>query len=350
MNRPYKDFKYGYVVDFADIEAEFKKTNQAYFDELQTEFGDELKGYENLFISEEKINLEIDSINSFLFKYETENIEVFSKQISEILDKKELNEIQKILISARELYNVIRISDKAHMLDKLNFKNINHMYNEVSNRISLINQREILENKVDNNAILNFALEDLIFSFKKIKEEELVISDQYKNILRKTRESLISNYDVKDFKFIFLRDELKRLFGKKDLSDISETDMNENIDNLTSIYNKSKEINRKNEMLKLKYDNDAKYARIHKRLMEKDPLTNNEIKLFEALKSLKKRTDDELLNNSNLLENETYVKKMISRLIIEEFNNNFKFDIDASKTELLNNLVTQEYMNELHGF
>lgn len=349
VNRPYKDFRYGYVVDFADIEAEFKKTNQAYFDELQTEFGDELKGYENLFKTEEQINLEIEKINSFLFRYETDNIEVFSKQISEISDKKELNEIQKMLISARELYNVIRISDKSYMLDKLNFKNINHMYNEVSNRISLINQREIIENKIDNNAILNFALEDLIFSFKKIKEEELIISDQYKNILRKTRESLISNFDVKDFNFISLRDELQRLFGKKDLSDISESDMNENIDNLTSIYNKSKELNRKNELLKLKYDNDAKYARIHKRLMEKDPLTDNEIKLFEALKSLKKRTDDELLNNSNLLENETYVKKMISRLIIEEFNNNYKLDIDVSKTELLNNLVTQEYMNEHHG-
>ena len=316
---------------------------------MQTEFGDELKGYENLFKTEEQINLEIEKINSFLFRYETDNIEVFSKQISEISDKKELNEIQKMLISARELYNVIRISDKSYMLDKLNFKNINHMYNEVSNRISLINQREIIENKVDNNAILNFALEDLIFSFKKIKEEELVISDQYKNILRKTRESLISNFDVKDFNFISLRDELQRLFGKKDLSDISESDMNENIDNLTSIYNKSKELNRKNEMLKLKYDNDAKYARIHKRLMEKDPLTDNEIKLFEALKGLKKRTDDELLNNSNLLENETYVKKMISRLIIEEFNNNYQLDIDVSKTELLNNLVTQEYMNEHHG-
>jgi len=349
VNRPYKDFRYGYVVDFADIEAEFKKTNQAYFDELQTEFGDELKGYENLFKTEEQINLEIEKINSFLFRYETDNIEVFSKQISEILDKKELNEIQKMLISARELYNVIRISDKSYMLDKLNFKNINHMYTEVSNRISLINQREIIENKVDNNAILNFALEDIIFSFKKIKEEELVISDQYKNILRKTRESLVSNFDVKDFNFISLRDELQRLFGKKDLSDISESDMNENIDNLTSIYNKSKELNRKNEMLKLKYDNDTKYARIHKRLMEKDPLTDNEIKLFEALKSLKKRTDDELLNNSNLLENETYVKKMISRLIIEEFNNNYKLDIDVSKTEFLNNLVTQEYMNEHHG-
>ena len=88
VNRPYKDFRYGYEVDFADIEAEFKKTNQAYFDELQTEFGDSWKGYENLFKTEEQINLEIEKINSFLFRYETDNIEVFSKQILKFQIKK----------------------------------------------------------------------------------------------------------------------------------------------------------------------------------------------------------------------------------------------------------------------
>ena len=34
VNRPYKSFRYGYVVDFADIRAEFDKTNKALFDEL----------------------------------------------------------------------------------------------------------------------------------------------------------------------------------------------------------------------------------------------------------------------------------------------------------------------------
>lgn len=35
VNRTYKDFRYGYVVDFADIRKEFDATNKAYFDELQ---------------------------------------------------------------------------------------------------------------------------------------------------------------------------------------------------------------------------------------------------------------------------------------------------------------------------
>ncbi|HNW55851.1 MAG TPA: DEAD/DEAH box helicase family protein, partial [bacterium] len=45
VNRPYQDFRYGYVVDFADIRKEFDATNKAYFEELQDELGDEIKTY-----------------------------------------------------------------------------------------------------------------------------------------------------------------------------------------------------------------------------------------------------------------------------------------------------------------
>ncbi len=37
------------------------------------------------------------------------------------------------------------------------------------------------------------------------------------------------------------------------------------------IYEKGKELERKNQLLKAKYENDEKYSRLHKRLMEKDP-------------------------------------------------------------------------------
>ena len=36
VNRPYKGYHYGYVVDFANIKDEFDKTNKAYFDEKET--------------------------------------------------------------------------------------------------------------------------------------------------------------------------------------------------------------------------------------------------------------------------------------------------------------------------
>lgn len=47
VNRTYKDFRYGYVVDFADIRKEFDKTNKDYFDELQSELGNEIEHYSN---------------------------------------------------------------------------------------------------------------------------------------------------------------------------------------------------------------------------------------------------------------------------------------------------------------
>ncbi len=49
VNRTYKKFKYGFVVDFADISKEFDATNKAYFEELQNELGDEMESYSSLF-------------------------------------------------------------------------------------------------------------------------------------------------------------------------------------------------------------------------------------------------------------------------------------------------------------
>lgn len=76
-----------------------------------------------------------------------------------------------------------------------------------------------------------------------------------------------------------------------------------------------RELERKNQLLKAKYDNDEKYARLHKRLMEKDPLTDSESKLFEALKGLKKDIDEQILQNAKILENESFIEKMMMRLV-----------------------------------
>ena len=97
VNRPFEKLEYGYVVDFADIEKEFEKTNRNYFEELQNELGDETETYSNLFKSNKEIEDEIDLINRELFNYDINNAEIFSSQISEITNKKELITIVKAL-------------------------------------------------------------------------------------------------------------------------------------------------------------------------------------------------------------------------------------------------------------
>lgn len=349
VNRTYKDFKYGFVVDFADIQKEFDKTNQDYFNELQSELGDDLEHYTALFKSEEDIHKEIQSIKEVLFQYNTENMEIFCKQLEQISDKRQIQQIVKALNQSKSLYNLIRLSGNFELLEKLDFTKLNVLAREAYNRLALINTKEALENKVDASNLLNEALEDVIFSFIKVKEEEMVIADELKNILRKTREGLGGNFDQKDPQFVSLKEELERLFNKKNLNEVTKEDMESNIESLNKIYAEAKELNRKNQLLKAKYDNDEKYARLHKRLSEKDPLTDSELKLFEALSGLKQSVDEELLKNTKLLENENYVEKLMRRLIVTEFKKNQHIDIDIDDTKRVQRLLLKEYMNEFYG-
>jgi type I restriction enzyme R subunit len=349
VNRTYKDFRYGYVVDFADIKSEFDKTNRAYFDELQSELGDEFEHYSNLFKSPEEIKEEISQIKDALFHFDTLNAENFSQQISQIEDRGQMLAITKALNNAKSLYNLIRMAGHYELLERLDFQKLSVLSREANNHLALINRKEALESGTDTSNLLNVALEEILFKFTKISEEEMILADQLKDILRKTREKLGGNFDQQDPVFISLKEELERLFKKKNLNEITQDEMNANIESLEVIYSKAKELERKNQLLQAKYDNDAKYARLHKRLMEKDPLTDSESKLFEALNDLKKVVDIQILQNANLLDNESFVERMCMRLVIDQFKTKHHIDLDPAKTKRINAMVVKEYMNEYLG-
>lgn len=349
VNRTYKTHKYGYVVDFADIQKEFDKTNQDYFNELQSELGDEMEHYSNLFKSSEEITEEIEEIKDILFKYNTENATVFGEQISEINERSEIRELAKALNNTKELYNLIRLSGNFELLEKLDFRKLTVLARLTNERLALINTKLALENNVETENILNTALEDVIFAFTKVKEEEMVLADDLKNILQKTREMLGGNFDPRDPIFVSLREELERLFKKKNLSEVTKEEMEANIKALNDIYDKAKKLERENQLLKAKYDYDAKYARIHKRLIEKNPLTDNERKLFEALKGLKTDIDKEILQNSKILENESYVERIVMRLVVNQFKNKQHIEINTADVKRINRIIVKEYINEYNG-
>ncbi|MDO5980927.1 type I restriction endonuclease subunit R [Flavivirga spongiicola] len=349
VNRTYKDYRYGFVVDFADIKAEFDKTNKDYFEELQDVLGDEMEHYSNIFKSKEEIQEEIADIKEILFHFDTQNAEIFSQQISEISDRKKMLGLVKALGNAKSLYNLIRLFRHFELLEKIDFKKLSLLYREANNHLQLLNQKEALENDIDTTNLLNVALEDVIFMFNKVGEEELILADQLKDTLRKTREELASNFDKKDPEFVSLYEELERLFKKKKLNEVTQDEMKANIGALREIHAKILELNRQNRLLQAKYDNDPKYCRIHKRLIEKGGLTKRESQLFEALQSVKNEADLQVIQNSRLLQNEGYLDKMMIKLVINQFvkQNNIKLNPETSK--FINNLVVQEYTNEFHG-
>ncbi|WP_286393341.1 type I restriction endonuclease subunit R [Pseudanabaena mucicola] len=348
VNRPYQDFRYGFVVDFADIRKEFDATNKAYFDELQAELGDELEHYSNLFKSKEEIESEIAEIEDVLFRYDTANAEIFSQQISQIQDRETVLALKKVLGNAKSLYNLIRLTGHYELLEKLDFQKLGDLYREASNRLDAINLSARLESGVDVTNLLNEALEDVIFSFVKVGEEELVLADKLKNTLRRTREALADNFDKTDPKFVKLKDELERLFKQKKLSEVSQEEMNANIASLNKIYEKIKELNRQNNLLKAKYDHDPKYVRLHKRLVEWGKLSATERKICEVLLGVKVDADGFVLQNTKILNNEVYFSKEMIRLLIAQFTQQ-KIKLNAETSTYINNLVVKEYMNEFNG-
>ncbi len=311
VNRPYKDFRYGYVVDFADIRKEFDATNKAYFEELQAELGDELEHYSNLFKSTEEITREIEAIKDILFRFDTQNSEHFSQQISQIQDRATVQALKKALADARSLYNLIRMQGDYGLLQQLDFQKLNQLYRETCNHLDLLNLKESIESNADTSNLLNIALEDVLFMFTKVREEEL-----------------------------------ERLFKKKKLNEVTQEEMTANIGALNQIYEQVKELNRQNNQLKAKYHGDPKYTRIHKRLLERGLLFETERRIFEALTGVKQQADEQVLQNTQLLANESYFERMMMPMVIGEFQTrrNIKLNPDASR--MINRLVVTEYMNE----
>jgi type I restriction enzyme R subunit len=347
VNRPYKNSLYGYVVDFIDISKEFDATNKAYFDELQAELGDEFENYSHLFKTTEEITQEIEEIKDILFRFDLENTEIFSQQVSQIQDRASVLALKKALSDARSLYNLIRLQGKYEILKQLDFQKLNQLYYETSNHLNLLNLKRSIESSTDTTNLLNEALENTLFLFTKVGEKELVLADKLKNILRKTREALIDNFDQQDPKFITLKEELERLFKKKKLNEVTQKEMNAHIEELNTIHEKAKELNRQNNLLRIKYHGDVKYSRTHKRLLERGTPPITERQIFGSLSDIKQEADNLVLQNTQLLKNENYFDRMMMPLVIEKFQKNCKTTtLSTNNFHTINSLVVTEYINE----
>lgn len=348
VNRPYKKFRYGFVVDFADIRKAFDKTNKAYFDELQLELGDEIGNYSNLFKSKEEIEDEINDIKKKLFEYDLLNAEIFSQQISEIKDKQILLGIKKALEGAKNLYNIIRLYGHFELLEKVDFKKLTQLYNETARHVDLINLKNSIQTNNETTNLLNVALEDILFMFRKVSEGELVIADKLKDTLKKTREALALNFDQKEPEFISLYEELKRLFDNKNLDEITQEEMTQNIQSLQVIFEKITELNRRNNLLKAKYNDDPKFAKTHKRIMENDNILEQEREVFNTLMEIKTQADNKILINERILENESFFDQLMRKTVIEGIDKT-GIKLNRESTQFINNCLVKEYLNEYQG-
>lgn len=345
VNRPYKTFRYGYVVDFADIRSEFDKTNKAYFEELQAELGDEFEKYRNIFKSQEEIEQDLKSIQDKLFLYATDNAELFSQQITALDDKGELLSLRQALDTYKELLNIMKLFGYDELAKKFSMERLHAMLTEVNNRISIINLKQNMQKSEDMTELLNTALDQVEFHFRKVSESEMVIADQFQDILEKTRRELERSLDPKDPEYVSLLDELKRIFKKKNIEELTADEMKEHIQDLERIRKAAAQQNLRDQMLCYKYGNDAKYMRTHKRLKVSPPPIGADSVIFDVLMGVKAAVDQKVLKNQRMMDNHAFFSQEIMPSIIQSCRKS-GVNPTLDQVKLIDQCISTEYFAE----
>lgn len=346
VNRPYKGYHYGYVVDFANIKDEFDKTNKAYFAELQSELGDEVQNYSNIFKSKEDIEKDLNEVKNQLFLYDTSNVVSFINQINAIDDKKQLLDLRQALENYKAMYNLVRLYGYEDLYEHFNVENAIKCLNEVNNRISIVNLKNSIDSSEDMTQVLNMALDQIDFQFRKIKEEELLIADAFRDTLEKTRREIVDRcLDPKDPEYISLLDELKRVFKNKNIEELTADEMRHMMDELDSLKKKAEKRNLADRMLAAKYSGDVKYMRTHKRIMGSSPPIADAITVHRILMTVKAKADDQISHNENILDNEKYFIKSLQPIILKAcIGENVK--LERQQLIFIDNCLSKEYISE----
>ena len=366
VNRPYKDFKYGYVVDFVDIKENFDSTNDRYLKELNrtndaAETGEKLSVGTAVIESEEEINQKVQKIKNVLWYYDVSNQEEFRIQLDSIEDKNVLYEIRSTLDDAKSLINRIRSSGDSELSEKVRNMlpgTIPTLITEVTHRIERINMLEGNDHKDDVSGIINLALSEIDFSFVKgIPEELAIVINDLKEKFERVQREFEGNFDQKEEKYVILADEFRSFFRKKGFVPANVKEAKEEVHYMDEVMAKIKEINARNNMLKKKYNNDEKFVRIQKRIQEENSsrskpiISNNEMTLCENLYEMKCLIDSYVDLNPHIVQPSSEAKfkqDVMSNVSKKLFALGIQAAIDDKK--YLTNLISNEYIHQYETY
>jgi Type I site-specific restriction-modification system, R (restriction) subunit and related helicases len=339
VNRPYKDFKYGYVVDFANIKQNFEDTNNEYLRELNRcdegafEDGDNLPPLGPSILEDvDEIKAQLRDIKNVMFAYACENTELFSQQMDEVESLQQLYEIRNVLENAKALSNQIRSFGDEELKaysEKMEIGAVSDLLNVVNHRIDALNQQEkfMHDDEVSDN--VNLILSQIEYEFTHKGSEELRI---YNNDLRERADKVMRefdrNFDQQEAKYTNLIEEFKRFFREKGFVPKDVSDAKIKIEYMDDVMKKIREINRANEVLKGKYKQDERFVRIHKRIVEENTersnrkekpiISDKEYEIAEGLNQLKDWIDQMIFFKQDILKNEAAFDQDVLSLVSDK--------------------------------
>ena len=323
VNRPYKDYLFGYVIDFADISKEFDKTNRAYLEELNQEYDSTLTGengedvFGSLFVSADEISQELSKTEHILIDYPTDNLEYFSQVINDIKDKKQLIDLRKALESIKQYYNIARLLGYDHLLQQIDIAQIATLLNVLSRRmltLSLIDKPDDFSSRT----LLNLAMSETSFSFVKIAEEELrLAANDLEDLKRRVASGIKNQRDEKDPEWVSLYEEFQRIM-KKHLIHGQEGFTMENIKetqkDYEELFKSVEDYHTRMRRLAMNFNGDEMAARSYKHVTNSTTVTEFPL-VYHVIKGSKIKLDHRIGQNQGILENEGYLKRLIEEEI-----------------------------------
>lgn len=373
VNRPYKNNRYGYIIDFADIKRNFEETNEAYLQELNrfNDPNEDGSGVTNTFTqvleNPQEILDTMRDIHDTLFDYTLNNVEEFSSEVSTIQDKEELLKLKKVLEAARDCGNLVRTfgdDELKTQFAKVELTKLPDMLKEVQHHITIINQKEAFNADEQTTILVNEAMQDIEFTFSKIGEEELKLISGGRELQDKWRDTIrafMDNIDPDDPEFITLREAFMQRFKEHGFVIDSIAKFNEETAALDSIIDRLKTIQKANKTLLNKYNGDAKFARVHKRIREinterkeksaKPIFTFSDYEISVILNMIKDEVDQRVYDKNDILKKDAYFEQTVLSIVNDmlfhfpQISNEATFD----DYNFVKNGITRQYLNQYNA-
>ena len=373
VNRPYKDNKYGYIIDFADIKKNFDETNKAYTKELNkfndpSEIGDDVQPgtFASVIEDKDEIIKQLKEVQQALFDYNTDNAEEFSSEVSTIEDKTILLELKKALVTARDCYNLVRTfgdDDLKEKVSKIELPKLPMLISEIQHCIDTINQKENLINDNSAKILINEAMQDIKFRFEELPNEELkIVAGEEENInqlWQKTIRGFVDNEDQEDPEYISLKQAFAEKFKEFGFKIDSVETYKSEYEEIEKVLKKLKDIQNKNKVLVSKYKGDVKFARTHKRIREennkrikegKEPIISRlDIEIYAALNEIKATIDQKVYDKNDILKKDVYFE----RTVMQEISNGMdKLGIENSRDDRLfiQSRIASQYLEQYRNY
>ena len=290
VNRPYKSpngkiYKYGYIVDFVDIEQEYDKTIEAYIKELEADLnenGENEGSLSGLVVDKEDINRKyhkyIDELEDII---STDNLERFSKQLT-FYNKETLLKIRRLLNGIKECQTEFILSRAMDYAEQIDSDKNKKLLKSTQERIDFIN---LSQNTVDMmDVISNEEVVEILYEFIKVK---IIIMDlgqmtqdnpkfqRFSKVVRDIQNEIKKNKNKDDIKIRKLDELLQKIFNDLSISDLN--DLDSITDELLEALERARNINYENERLSKIYGGNYAFVKTYQDAIETYPADKSEI-------------------------------------------------------------------------